>query len=100
MRPVVALPTPEQIAEQPELVALYALAHGLGLAARALVGAYPNLDDPEVPHWAIDPSRARRAAHHLVMAASHLQSRIDEYLAALELDRQDYAESISDDLPF
>jgi len=99
-RSIAALPTPEQISETPELVALHALAHGLELTFRTLVGAHPDLDDPDVPYWAIDPSRLRKAAHHLVMAASRLDARIEEYLTALELDRHTDADHLDDDLPF
>lgn len=100
MRPVALLPTPEQTAESPELLAIHALAHSLELNDRTLISVCPDLDDPDVPYWAIDSSRARRAPHHLLTAAARLQERIDEYLAALDLDRQEHAEVISDDLPF
>jgi hypothetical protein len=49
-RPIAVLPTPEQITDAPELVALHALAHGLELTFRTLVGAHPDLDDPDVPY--------------------------------------------------
>jgi len=99
-RPIAPLPTPEQIAATPELVALYALAQALELAFRTLVAAHPGLDNPEVPYWAIEPSRARRAAQRLIMPASHLEARIQQYLTALDLDRQTDAARLEDDLPF
>jgi hypothetical protein len=99
-RPVAPLPTPEQIAETPERVALHALGQVLELTFRTLVSIHPDLDNSEVPYWAIDPSRASRAAHRLVMAASHLEARIEEYLTALDLDRQTDAARLEDDLPF
>jgi hypothetical protein len=99
-RPIAPLPTPEQIAATPELVALYVVGQGLELTFRTLVSIHPDLDNPEVPYWAIDPSRVRRAAHRLVMAASHLEARIQQYLAALDLDRQTDATRLKDDLPF
>ena len=99
-RPSAPLPTPEQIAETPELVALYALGQVLELTLRTLVSIHPDLDDPDVPYWVIEPLRARQAAHRLVMAASHLEARIQQYLAALNLDRQTDAARLKDDLPF
>jgi len=99
-RPIDSLPTPEQIAETPELVALNALEHMLELTLRTLVGAHPDLVDPDVPYWAIDPSRARRAAHRLVMAASHLEARIQQYRTALDLDRQTNDDPPEGDLSF
>jgi hypothetical protein len=99
-RPSAPLPTPEQIAETPELVALHALGQVLELTLRTLVSIHPDLDDPDVPYWVIEPSRARQAAHRLVMAASHLEARIQQYLAALNLDRQTDAARLKDDLPF
>jgi hypothetical protein len=99
-RPVASLPTPEQIAETPELVALHALEHVLELTLRTLVGVHPGLHDPEVPYWAIDPSRTRQVAHCLVMAISQLNKQIDGYLAALDLDRQTEPGRPSDDIPF
>jgi hypothetical protein len=99
-RPLTSLPTPEQIAETPELVALHTLEHVLELTFRTLVSIHPELADPDVPYWAIDPSRTRHVAHRLVMAASHLETQIQGYLAALELDRQTRVERLEDDLPF
>ncbi len=99
-RPIPPLPTPEQIAETPERVALHALGQVLELTLRTLVSIHPDLDNPEVPYSAIDPSRARRLAHRLVLAASHLEVGIDEYLAALDLDRQTDAARLEHDLPF
>ncbi len=99
-RPLTPLPTPEQIAEAPELVAFHALEHMIELTFCTLVSIHPGLADPEVPYWAIDPSRARQAAHRFVMAASHLQTRIEEYLAALDLDQKIDARPPDDDLPF
>ena len=99
-RPIAPLPTPEQIAATPELVTLYALGQLLELTFRTLVSIHPDLGTPEVPYWAIDPSRARRAAHRLIMAASHLEVRIQQYRAALDLDRQTDATRLGDDPPF
>jgi hypothetical protein len=75
----------------------------LVLDPRNLAGSISGgqvIDNPEAPYWAIDPSRARRLAHRLVMAASHLEVGIDEYLAELDLDRRTDAARLEDDLPF
>ncbi len=95
-----SVPTPEQIVETPERVTLHTLDHVLALTCRMLVSIHPDLNDPDVPYWAIDPSRTRLAAHRLVIAASQLQARIEGYLAALDLDRQTDAGRPEDDLPF
>jgi len=99
-RSIAPLPTPEQIAETPELVTLHILEHVLELTFRSLVADHPGLADPEVPYWAIDPSRARRAAHRLVRTASRLEARIQGYLTALDLDRRTNAPPPDDDRPF
>jgi hypothetical protein len=99
-RSLTSLPTPEQIAATPELVVLHTLEHVLELTFRTLVSIHPELVDPEVPYWAIDPSPTRHLAHSLVRAASQLEAQIEEYLAALERVRQTDLERREDDLPF
>lgn len=99
-RPVAPLPTPEQIAETPELLVLHTLENGLELMFRTLLSIHPGLDDPEVPYWALDPSRTRQAAHRLVLAAAHLETRIQEYLTALDLDQRTHAARPEDDRTF
>ena len=76
------------------------LEHVLELTFRTLVSIHPELVDPEVPYWAIDPSPTRHLAHSLVRAASQLEAQIEEYLAALEHVRQTDLERREDDLPF
>lgn len=78
-----SLPTPEQIAEFPELAPLHALLHASQLALRSIVAAHPDLDGAQVPYWAIEPSETRRAALRLVTAASQLDRQIKQYLEAL-----------------
>ena len=99
-RPFAALPTPEQIAEAPELVTLSALDQAIELTLRTLIAVYPGLDDTEVPYWVAEPSRAQREALHLVTTAAHLRERIERYVAGLELDRRTGAARFEDDLPF
>jgi hypothetical protein len=99
-RPVAALPTPEQIAETPELVALCALGQAIEITLRTLVAVYPGLDDTDVPYWVIEPSRAQREALHLMTAADQLRERIERYTALLELERRSSAARFEDDLPF
>ena len=97
--PVAALPTPEQIAENPERVTLHVLDHAIELTVRSLVAVHPGLDDTDVPYWVAEPSRSQREAQHLVTAAHHLRERIEQYLAGLDLDRRTRP-SFEDDLPF
>lgn len=95
-----SLPTPEQIVEFPELVPLHALAHGIELTVRSIVAAHPGLGDFEAPYWVLDRSRTRHVAHRLVIAASHLQNQIDEYILYLGRDRQNHRDPLEDDLSF
>ena len=99
-RSFAALPTPEQIAETPELVTLCALDQAIELALRTLVAVYPGLDDTEVPYWVAEPSRAQREALHLVTAADHLRDRIERYIGGIDLDRRTGEACFEDDLPF
>jgi hypothetical protein len=89
-----------QIAETPELATLHALDHAIELTFRSIVAAHPGLDNEDAPYWVIKPSRSQCAASHLLAAASHLQQRIEQYRAVLDLDRQTHADRFDDDLPF
>ena len=93
-----SLPTPEQIAEFPELVPLHTLLHATQLAVRSIVAAHPDLDGAGVPYWAIEPSETRRAAHRLVLAASQIERQIKRYLEAL--DRERNTDPLDTDPPF
>ncbi len=93
-----SLPTPEQIAEFPELAPLHTLLHATQLAVRSIVAAHPDLDGAPAPYWAIEPSRTRRDALHLLTAASQLDRQIRHYLAAL--DRELDTDPTDTDSPF
>ncbi len=98
--PVAALPTPAQIAENPERVTLHALDQAIELTIRTLVAVHPGLDDTDVPYWVAQPSRSQHQAQHLVTQADHLRRRIEQYLAGLDLDRRTGEPHFEDDLPF
>ena len=100
MRSRSALPTPRQIADTPELVALHALMHALELATRALVAAHPELDGGEAPYWVTSASRGRRSALRIVKRASRLQGLIEEYIAQHTECSENTDCNLQDDLPF
>lgn len=77
------LPTPDEIAHAPELVALHALEEILELTLRALVAAHPELTDAEAPFWAREASRATRKAEHVVAIAHRLQQHLRAYRTAI-----------------
>ncbi len=95
------LPTPGQIANTPELAMLATLQHGLELTLRAIIAAHPDLDDPDRPYWATEPSRTQHAAQRLLVQISLLQALTQEYVEAIELDRREEAARVgSRGLPF
>jgi hypothetical protein len=100
MRSRSSLPTPQQIAETPELVALHALVHALELATRALVATHPDLDGDEAPYWVSSASRARRSALRIANRASRLQGLIEEYIAQHTGCPENTDCDLQDDLPF
>ena len=100
MRPRSALPTPRQIAETPELVALHALMHALELATRAMVAAHPDLDGDEAPYWVTPTGRGQRSALRIANRASRLQGIVEEYIAQHTGCSQNTDFDLQDDLPF
>lgn len=84
-------PTPQELADVPELAILAALDATLALALRALVAAHPQLVDPECPHWARDVSAERDAAERILTASVPLSTAIEEYgrAAAARRDHDD-----------
>ncbi len=100
MRSRSSLPTPRQIAETPELVALHALVHALELATRALVAAHPDLDGDEAPYWVTSAGRGPRSALRIANEASRLQGLIEKHLAQHTAcsDSRDF--DLEEDLPF
>ncbi len=93
-----SLPTPAQIAALPQPAPLPTLLHPTQLAARSTIAAHPHPDRAPAPYSAIEPSRTRRAALHLLTAASHLARQIRHYLAAL--GRELETDATDTDSPF
>ena len=100
MRPRSSLPTPRQIAETPELVALHALVHALELATRAMVAAHPGLDGDEAPYWVTPASRAQRSALRIANRASRLQGLIEIHIAQHTACSENRDFDLDEDLPF
>ncbi|TFG92250.1 MAG: hypothetical protein E4H11_09675 [Myxococcales bacterium] len=93
-------PTPNDLADAPELAILAALDQTLDLVVRALVCAYPELADPECPGWLRQASRLAAAAETLVEHTTDMQQALRAYREAVEIRRQDRASEHPDDLPF
>jgi hypothetical protein len=100
MRSRSSLPTPQQIAETPELVALHALVHALELATRALVATHPDLDGDEAPYWVSSASRARRSALRIANRASRLQGLVQMHIAQHTACAESRNFDLDEDLPF
>jgi len=94
------IPTPDDLADSPELAILAALDHTLELAASALACAHPELLDPERPYWLGPPTRAVTVAQTLVRRTRGLQRALRAYREAVEMRRQDEASRTLGDLPF
>ncbi len=100
MRSRSSLPTPQEIAETPELVALHALVHALELATRALVAAQPDLDGDDAPYWVTSVSRGRRSALRIANSASRLQTVIERHIAQHTAGSENRGVDLEEDLPF
>jgi len=94
------LPTPRQIAEDPEIAILRALELETELAVRALIAAHRELEGHEVPYWAGEPSGSRAITREIVTAAISLQTAIEAYLRAVEAERLSETPAFDDELPF
>jgi len=95
-----ALPTPQQIAQAPELVALYALMHALELTTRALVAAHPDLDGDRASYWVTSSGQGRESALRIVNNASRLEALIERHLAQLSACSENSDFDLEEDLPF
>jgi hypothetical protein len=95
-----SMPTPRQIAETPELVALHALVHALELATRALVAAHPDLDGGEAPYWVTSAGRGRQSALRIATRASRLQGLIEKHIAQHTECSENRDCDLEEDLPF
>ena len=95
-----SLPTPRQIAQTPELVALHALMHALELATRTMVATHPDLDGGEAPYWVTSAGRDRRSALRIANRASRLQGLIEIHIAQYTACSESRDFDLEEDLPF
>ena len=93
------MPTPDDLVGAPELTILAALDWTLDLVVRTLVCAYPELTDPERPYWLRQASRMATAAETLTNQSADMKQALIAYREALEIQRQEQAAGIPDDLP-
>ena len=93
------IPTPDELADNPELAHLHALDNLLDLVPRVLVAAHPELADPDAPFWVRDASITTRHASDIVAAAHRLQQHIRAYRAAITRAQDQRVES-DPDIPF
>jgi len=91
------LPTPDDLADAPELATLAALDEILELALRVLVSVHPQLGDAECPAWARSRSPASEAADRILDAARPLAHALHAYRSIVTRRR---ADEIDADLPF
>ena len=92
-------PTPDEIADAPELALLQALDPILELVPRALVAAHPELADPEAPYWVREASPTTRKADDILAAAHRLQHHLRAYRLAITLARDQRLE-VDPEFPF
>ncbi len=79
------IPTPDELADNPEIALLQALDEILDLVPRVLLAALPELADPDAPFWAREASKTTRYANHIVVNAHRLQKHIRAYRRAITL---------------
>ena len=94
------MPTPDDLADAPELAILAGLDHTLDLAVRALVSTHPELADPERPYWLRRPSRMATVAETLVDQADAMKQALVAYQEAVQIQRRTKAPENPDDLRF
>jgi len=87
------IPTPDEIAQDPELALLHALDQILNLVPRVLVAAHPELADPDAPFWVREASTTTRHANHIVLDAHRLHQHIRAYRTAITMAREQRLES-------
>jgi hypothetical protein len=81
------LPTPNDMVEHPELVALAARGYTLDLSLRSLLAAYPELGDPERGYGSPPPSECMRLAARLILHGRAEARLLGRYWAAIERER-------------
>jgi len=77
------IPTPDELADHPELALLHALDEILELLPRVLVAAHPELAEPDAPYWVREASEPARRANDLVLDAHRLRQDTRHYRAAI-----------------
>ena len=87
------IPTPDELADNPEFALLHALEDILDLVPRVLVAAHPELADPGAPFWVREASKTTRYANDIVGDAHRLQQYIRAYRDAITLARDQCVES-------
>ena len=94
------LPTPQQIARDPELAILHALELHCELTQRTLVATQPELEGQEIPYWARQHANGEDAARGILDISIKLQAAIEAYFRALQNQHQAEISNFDDDLPF
>jgi hypothetical protein len=89
MNPQRRPPTPDELADAPELAIVTALDDLLELTLRTLVSVHPQLGDDECPHWARWTSPVSEAAERILAAARSLAAALQAYRHALARIRDD-----------
>ena len=80
------LATPREIADDPELAVLSAVAPALDAMACALVAAHPVICDDERPYWLPIPTPAAGVARQMVTVAGRLGRLIERYRSLVAED--------------
>ncbi len=95
------MPTPRQIARDPEIASCHALELACELALRSLIAAHPELDGDEIAYWATsaDPFESKQAACNIAAQAVKLQVAIETYFRTLDIAYQAQVAEL-DELPF
>ena len=93
------IPTPDELADNPELALLHALDDILDLVPRVLVAAHPELGDPDAPFCVREASKTTRHANDIVLDAHRLQQHIRAYRDAITLARDQRSEG-NPEIPF
>ena len=93
------IPTPDELADNPELALLHALDEILDLVPRVLVATHPELADSDAPFWVREASELTPLANPIVMGTHRLQQHLRAYRAAITRARDQRVES-DPEIPF
>lgn len=94
------IPTPDELADNPELALLHALDDLLELVSRVLVAAHPELADPDAPYWVREASKTTHHANYIVATTHRLQQRIRAYRDAIMIVRERRFAESDPEIPF